>query len=650
MTVILTEGGLSADGELVAESRRGNREAFGRLVRKYQGMVTGVIYSVCGDFHRSEEIAQETFLAAWKSLSGMNDAEKLSPWLRQIARRKAIDFQRTSARDKSRLGQLFPPGVGSEGESPVEEALAAEEREILWRVLSELPEPYRETMVLYYRQSQSAAAVALAMEATEDAVRQRLVRGRGMVRHQMAEMLERNLVRSAPSPAFAVAILAALPALTGPAAKGATAGAAAKGSSVLGGGGAMAWGAALLSMLVAAWCGLFTLQRALRASRSRRERRFLFIFAGVAALCLGAFVAVNIFGPRLFSGDDFHGMGVIGLVIGLTIIVLIVIRQGRRRLHAIRVSEPSDRAAPVAPCAGNPRKMPLGMVVAVVFSCLGAWFTFAWRAGDFQSVAILSILAIGLTLLAAYCWGGDSMVRSRRFSLLYIPILGIITLSINKWRLNEWLGVIHHWKHPHPMPWSGLILMATVFVCGELVAVELVGGWKHSVRRRVPKDVSIGSVRRLNMPGFNFLFLTTQTTLKTIRETSKVEVPKFMAAVKDANIERRGPLVYIFPNFLADGDGVLDLKIGIAVDENAVAPEGCEIEALGPVDCQTVLFGGSLAKLGHGFERMIPEIFGGKRDSTPTGEFREYFLHFVSVESANNVTLIAGVVKPPGNY
>ena len=89
MTATLIQYGSSPDAELVADSRRGSRQAFGQIVRRYQGMVSGVIYSLCGDFHRSEDLAQETFISAWKSLSGITDPEKLSPWLCQIARRRS---------------------------------------------------------------------------------------------------------------------------------------------------------------------------------------------------------------------------------------------------------------------------------------------------------------------------------------------------------------------------------------------------------------------------------------------------------------------------------------------------------------------------------------------------------------------------------
>jgi Sigma-70 region 2 len=79
MPATLLQEESSPDAELVAQSRHGNREAFGRIVRRYQGMVAGVIYSVCGDLHRSEDLAQETFLSAWKSLSAMNDPENYPP-------------------------------------------------------------------------------------------------------------------------------------------------------------------------------------------------------------------------------------------------------------------------------------------------------------------------------------------------------------------------------------------------------------------------------------------------------------------------------------------------------------------------------------------------------------------------------------------
>src|SRR5256885_5219744 len=212
MTAIVTHEALT-DSDLVAASRQGDREAFGGIVRKYQGLISGLIYSACGDLSASEDIAQETFLAAWKSLSGLREPEKLPVWLCQIARHRLLDQHRENKRENSRLARAVTQYDRASAPPPDEEAMTAEEREVLWCSLSEIAEPYRETLVLYYRQNQSTAQVAAALEITEDTVRQRLARGRAMLREQVASMLERNLARSAPSAAFTSAVVAALPAL-----------------------------------------------------------------------------------------------------------------------------------------------------------------------------------------------------------------------------------------------------------------------------------------------------------------------------------------------------------------------------------------------------------------------------------------------------
>src|SRR5256885_16276718 len=100
MTAIVTHEALT-DSDLVAASRQGDREAFGGIVRKYQGLIAGLIYSACGDLNASEDIAQETFLAAWKSLSGLREPEKLPAWLCQIARHRLLDQHRENSRQNS---------------------------------------------------------------------------------------------------------------------------------------------------------------------------------------------------------------------------------------------------------------------------------------------------------------------------------------------------------------------------------------------------------------------------------------------------------------------------------------------------------------------------------------------------------------------
>src|SRR5450432_3791809 len=147
------------DQALVAASRSGDRDAFGQIVRRYQGMIAGLIYASIGDLHRSEDLAQETFISAWKSLSGLREPAKLPAWLCQIARHRILDQARNNARQDARLANAFGNQQQTSAPAADAEIISAEEHELLWRTLSQIAQPYRDTLVLYYRQEKSTADV-----------------------------------------------------------------------------------------------------------------------------------------------------------------------------------------------------------------------------------------------------------------------------------------------------------------------------------------------------------------------------------------------------------------------------------------------------------------------------------------------------------
>ena len=67
------------DAELVAASLGGSRDAFRRIVERYQTLICSLAYSATGNVSQSQDMAQETFLAAWKDLAGLREPEKLPP-------------------------------------------------------------------------------------------------------------------------------------------------------------------------------------------------------------------------------------------------------------------------------------------------------------------------------------------------------------------------------------------------------------------------------------------------------------------------------------------------------------------------------------------------------------------------------------------
>ena len=68
---------VSSDSELVTRSLAGNRDAFGRIVARYQSLLCSLAYSATGSLSQSEDLAQETFVAAWKQLADLREPEKL---------------------------------------------------------------------------------------------------------------------------------------------------------------------------------------------------------------------------------------------------------------------------------------------------------------------------------------------------------------------------------------------------------------------------------------------------------------------------------------------------------------------------------------------------------------------------------------------
>lgn len=187
---------------------QGSVVAFETLVSQYQAMVSAVAYNACGDLALSEDIAQETFLTAWKSRSQLREVHKLSGWLCGIARNLAHNVNRKQSAQNVRLDQVAEPAT--EAVDPSEAAVTQEEESLVWQSLQGIPDNYREPLILFYRENQSVAEVAQALDLSEDAVKQRLSRGRTMLRDQIAELVEGTLRRTRPGKAFTVAVISSI--------------------------------------------------------------------------------------------------------------------------------------------------------------------------------------------------------------------------------------------------------------------------------------------------------------------------------------------------------------------------------------------------------------------------------------------------------
>ena len=257
---------------LVVRCLQGDRTAFGEIVARHQSMICALAYNICGDLGRSEDLAQDTFVTAWRKLAELKEPANLKGWLCGIARNLAHNALRQQQRTPTAQAELISQDFGGASATPHEQAVTKEEAALLWRTLAGIPEAYREPMILFYRESQSTAVVAATLGLSEEAVRQRLSRGRAMLSERVAKTVEITLLRSGPTKAFTVAVLAALPAFVAPA-KAAAAGA------VVGKAGAVAksvpWLGWLGTSLAASLGSVFFVWKAgIENTPSRREWRF----------------------------------------------------------------------------------------------------------------------------------------------------------------------------------------------------------------------------------------------------------------------------------------------------------------------------------------------------------------------------------------
>ena len=144
----------------------------------------------------------------------LREPDKLRAWLCGIVRNRIHKSLRREGREPVHDAEPLEAvhDLPAQEALPSEQAISREEEAILWRSLERIPELYREPLILFYREHQSIESVAAELDLSEDAVKQRLSRGRKLLQEEVQAFVESALSRTAPGQAFAGAVLAALPA------------------------------------------------------------------------------------------------------------------------------------------------------------------------------------------------------------------------------------------------------------------------------------------------------------------------------------------------------------------------------------------------------------------------------------------------------
>ena len=179
----------ATDAELVRAAQRGDRNAFGALYERYAGMVHGILL---GRVPASavEDLVQDVFLKAMPRITSLRDPDHFGGWLAAIARNRAVDFFRESNAAPGHLEDVPQAEPKSTEAGGVEKT----EADFVLAAIRQLPEAYRETLILRLVEGMTGPEIALRTGLTHGSVRVNLHRGMQQLR-QILEGVEKSAVK-----------------------------------------------------------------------------------------------------------------------------------------------------------------------------------------------------------------------------------------------------------------------------------------------------------------------------------------------------------------------------------------------------------------------------------------------------------------------
>jgi RNA polymerase sigma-70 factor (ECF subfamily) len=141
----------SSEKALIQRLLAGEQEACVELVREYHAPIYRLLFHLCGDRHRAEDLVQETFASAWVGLSSFSGGSSLATWLYRIAYRKFLDARRKSTSMRV-VHDVADDRADDETMDPVMRVVANEDASRLYDAIARLPDDERTVIVLHHLQ------------------------------------------------------------------------------------------------------------------------------------------------------------------------------------------------------------------------------------------------------------------------------------------------------------------------------------------------------------------------------------------------------------------------------------------------------------------------------------------------------------------
>jgi RNA polymerase sigma-70 factor (ECF subfamily) len=163
------------DAGTVRRVLAGDVDAFEEIVRRWQGPLLRLAWRFSGDRHRAEEMAQEAFMTAFRSLHRWRGEGAFSSWLFAVATNACRSFLRR-----------LPPEAAL-AEDPPARAAPVERHERVQRAVRALPGRYRDAVVLFYFHGMNVHDAARSLGLPEGTLKARLHRARALLKAALGD-------------------------------------------------------------------------------------------------------------------------------------------------------------------------------------------------------------------------------------------------------------------------------------------------------------------------------------------------------------------------------------------------------------------------------------------------------------------------------
>lgn len=163
-----------SESQLVEQSRQGDRDAFGEIVRRYQAFIYRQAWGYLQDGDAARDVAQDVFIKAYQGLRYLRGDAALRPWLYRICRNHCLNVIRRQR--KERESRPEPAHTGND-----DVAL----RITLQQSISSLEDPYREVVMLRYYNDLTYDEIAAVLDISISNVKVRLFRAKKMLKEML---------------------------------------------------------------------------------------------------------------------------------------------------------------------------------------------------------------------------------------------------------------------------------------------------------------------------------------------------------------------------------------------------------------------------------------------------------------------------------